>query len=111
MSACIPSMNSASISASSAERSASTCGVAYSDPKLTKTAGDVNRGMQATGVPKFQAKLGVEWDVPAVQGLTLTGNATAVSKQYISADNTLSVPGRVTYDLGARYATKVSGRR
>ncbi|KAG1319847.1 hypothetical protein G6F63_014533 [Rhizopus arrhizus] len=40
-----------------------------------------------------QAKLGVEWDVPVLEGLTLTGNATAMSQQYISADNRLSVPG------------------
>ncbi len=84
-------------------------GAAYTLPKLTQTAGGVNQGKVATGVPKLQGKLGAEWDVPAVQGLTLTGSATAVSKQYISADNSLWAPGRVTYDLGARYATKISG--
>ena len=85
-------------------------GVAYIDPKVTKTAIAANEGKQATGIPKLQGKLGVEWDVPAVQGLTLTANATAVSKQYISADNSLSVAGRTTYDVGARYATKVADR-
>lgn len=82
-------------------------GVAYVDPELTKTAGGVNQGKTATGVPKLQGKLGVEWDVPALQGFTLTANATAATKQYISADNSLSVPGRVVYDVGARYATTV----
>lgn len=57
-----------------------------------------------------QAKLGMEWDVPTLQGLTLTGNATAMSKQYISADNSLSVPGRTLFDVGARYSTTVAGR-
>ena len=85
-------------------------GVAYIDPKVTKAALAVNEGRQATGVPKLQGKLGIEWDVPAVHGLTLTANATAVSKQYISADNSLSVPGRATYDVGARYATRVADR-
>ena len=42
-------------------------GVAYVDPELTKTAGGVNQGKTATGVPKLQGKLGVEWDVPAVR--------------------------------------------
>ena len=42
-----------------------------------------------------------------MQGFTLTANATAATKQYISADNSLSVPGRVVYDVGARYATTV----
>lgn len=83
-------------------------GVAYVDPEVTRTAVAANQGKQATGVPKLQGKLGAEWDLPAVQGLTLTANATAVSKQYISADNLLSVPGYTVYDLGVRYATKVS---
>ena len=83
-------------------------GVAYVTPKLTQTAGGLNQGKLATGLPKLQGKLGAEWDVPAVQGLTVTANATAVSKQYISADNSLYAAGRVTYDAGARYATKIS---
>lgn len=48
--------------------------------------------------------------MPATQGLTLTANATSASKQYLNADNSLSVPGRTVFDLGARYATRVSGR-
>lgn len=83
-------------------------GIAYVEPKLTKTTRGINQGKLATGLPKLQGKLGVEWDTPAVPGLTLTANVTAASKQYISADNALSVPGRTVYDLGARYATKVS---
>lgn len=85
-------------------------GVAYSDTVVTKAAISANIGKQATGLPKWQAKLGVEWDAPALQGLTLTANATAASKQYLNADNSLSVPGRAVFDVGARYATKVSGR-
>lgn len=85
-------------------------GVAYVQPKLTRTAGGVNEGRIATAVAQRQAKLGVEWDVPTLQGLTLTGNATAMSKQYISADNSLSVPGRTLFDVGARYSTTVAGR-
>ncbi|WP_439426914.1 TonB-dependent receptor [Stenotrophomonas sp. T8] len=85
-------------------------GVAYVQPKLTRTAGGVNEGRMATAIAQRQAKLGVEWDVPALEGLTLTGNATAMSKQYISADNRLSVPGRTLFDVGARYSTTVAGR-
>ena len=85
-------------------------GVAYVQPKLTRTAGGVNEGRIATAVAQRQAKLGVEWDVPTLQGLTLTGTATAMSKQYISADNRLSVPGRTLFDVGARYSTTVAGR-
>ncbi|MBS3018118.1 Ferric-anguibactin receptor FatA [Comamonas sp. PE63] len=85
-------------------------GIAYTTPKLTQTAAGLNQGKFATGVPKLQGKLGAEWDVPAITGLTVTANATAVSKQYISADNSLWAAGRVTYDLGARYATKIDSK-
>lgn len=84
-------------------------GVAYVDPELTKTVGGNNQGKQATGIPKLQAKLGAEWDLPFVQGLTLTGNASAISRQYLNEDNSLSLSGRTLYDLGARYSTKMSG--
>ena len=59
-------------------------GVAYVDPVLSKTMGGTNQGKQATGVPKLQAKLGVEWDTPAIPGVTLTANATAASKQPLT---------------------------
>lgn len=78
-------------------------GIAYIDPELTKTAGGKNQGNTATGVAKQQAKLGLEWDTSILDGLTLTANATAVSKQYINQENTLSASGRTLFDLGARY--------
>ncbi|RYG12344.1 MAG: TonB-dependent siderophore receptor [Burkholderiales bacterium] len=83
-------------------------GIAYVQPKLTRTNGGLNQGKQATGVAKLQGKLGAEWDLPAMPNVTLTGNATSVSKQYIDQANTLWASGRTTYDLGARYATRVS---
>lgn len=84
-------------------------GIAYSDAKVTRAALAANEGKQAVGLPKWQAKLGAEWDVPAAQGLTLTANATWADKQYLSADNSLSIPSRTVFDVGARYVTKVSG--
>ncbi|WP_082780853.1 TonB-dependent receptor [Cephaloticoccus primus] len=84
-------------------------GAAYIEPKLTKTAGGINQGRQATGVPKKQAKLGVEWDTPFVAGLTLSTGASAASRQYFNQDNTLHASGRSVYELGARYATTLGG--
>ena len=86
-------------------------GIAYSEPKLTQTAGGVNQGKMAVGVPKWQGKLGAEWDAATLlPGLTLTANATSASKQYLNADNSLPMPGRTVYDVGARYATHFTGR-
>ncbi|MGO2203017.1 TonB-dependent receptor [Pseudomonas helleri] len=85
-------------------------GVAHVDPKLTKTAGGINQGKTATGLPKLQGKLGVEWDTSVIDGLTLTANATSVSKQYISADNSQSIPGYTIFDVGTRYTTHLASR-
>ncbi|AOA59913.1 ferric anguibactin receptor [Acinetobacter larvae] len=83
-------------------------GVAYVEPKLTRTQSGINQGKIATGVAKTQAKLAAEWDLPMLQGVTLIANATAVSKQYITADNEISVAGRTLYDVGARYNTMLA---
>lgn len=78
-------------------------GVTLLDPELAKTKAGENQGNVPTGFAKHQAKLGVEWDTAFAAGLTLTANMTAVSKQYINAENTLYAPGHTVYDIGARY--------
>ncbi|WP_445115291.1 TonB-dependent receptor [Acinetobacter sp. WZC-1] len=84
-------------------------GFTYLDPELTNTQNGTNDGHTAIALPKRQAKLGVEWDTQVAPGtLTLSGNINAVSRQYINAENTLSVPGRTLLDVGARYSTKVA---
>ena len=84
-------------------------GISLTQATLTRTAGGVNQGKQATHTPRRQAKLGAEWD--ALPGLTLTGNLRSASRQYIDNANTQWVPGRTVFDLGARYALPVAGRR
>ncbi|MGO2507138.1 MAG: TonB-dependent receptor, partial [Psychrobacter alimentarius] len=83
-------------------------GISYIDAKLTKMNNGVNEGNQAASVPKWQSKIGVEWDLPFIENLTLTANANAVSKQYLEHDNIQSVSGRTIYGLGARYLTSVN---
>lgn len=85
-------------------------GVAYVDPKMTKTEGGTTDGKTGTGYPKLQGKLGAEWDTPVLDGLTLTANATSVSRQYISDDNALSIPGYTVFDVGARFVTRIAQR-
>ena len=85
-------------------------GASYIKPELTKLAKHANEGNIATGVAKLQGKLGAEWDIKAAAGIvTLSANATAVSKQYLNQENSLSVPGHTVFDIGARYNAKVSG--
>ena len=85
-------------------------GVVYTQSIQTKTQGGTLNGYATAGAPKWQANLGLEWDVPAVQGLTLTGRVQSSAKQWLNGNHTLQLPGWSVFDLGARYATKLFGQ-
>ena len=82
-------------------------GISYTQAKLTKTAGGKNQGNFATSVPKSQAKLAAEYDLPMLEGLSINANVSAMSKQYANAENSLSVAGRTLYGIGGRYNTQI----
>lgn len=71
-------------------------GLAYTDAKL-------DGGDTVPGVPEFAANADVEWDLPFVPGLTLTGRALYTGEQYVDAANTLEIDSWAVFDLGARY--------
>jgi len=81
-------------------------GVTIMDNKLKKTANGTNNGHKPQGVSDIVVALSGEWDVPAVDGLTLTGRVAHNGSQYIDAANTQKVPSWTTYDIGARYVIK-----
>ncbi|GAB7532241.1 TonB-dependent receptor [Pseudomonas sp. 3A(2025)] len=85
-------------------------GVMYIDSELTNTAGGIYDGNRAPATPKFNVNLGAEWDVPGVQGVTLTARGIHSSSQYLDQANSKSIDGWERFDLGARYAFKVEGR-
>ncbi len=85
-------------------------GASLLEAKLRRTAGGLNDGKDAPGVPNWLANANIEWDVPAVRGLTLTGRAVATGKQPVNADNTLEIAGWTRLDLGARYVALVGER-
>jgi iron complex outermembrane receptor protein len=85
-------------------------GVMFIDSELTRTAGGTFDGKTAIGVPEFQGRLSAEWDVAAVEGLTLTGSVIHTGGQYVDQDNTQTVPSWTRLDLGARYKFAVAGR-
>lgn len=82
----------------------------FYDATLTQTAGGVNDGKTANGVPKRAFNFGVDWDMPWVPGLSLNGRIINTSSVYFNAANTLSLPSWTRYDIGARYRTKVMGK-
>lgn len=85
-------------------------GASYTKAELTKALDPAHLGKQATGVPKVMAKLGVEYDIAALPGLTATGNAQYVGERFVRDNNQLSLPSYTLFDLGARYTTKVAAK-
>lgn len=85
-------------------------GAAFVQGKLTQTQGGVNQGNTAPGVPSSTLNLGVDWDTPWVAGLSLNGRVVHTSSTYVDSANTQSLPSVITFDVGARYHTKVAGK-
>lgn len=85
-------------------------GVTWTEAILTKTQLGLFDGKKAAGVPEWAVKMGGEWDVTQVPGLTLTARALYASSQAFNAANTISLPSWTRLDLGARYATKFGDR-
>lgn len=83
-----------------------TGGVALIDAELTKTADGTDDGRTAVGVAERLFKLNGEYDIAAVQGLTLTGRVLAASSQFVNQSNGSSIPGYGIVDLGLRYRLK-----
>jgi iron complex outermembrane recepter protein len=84
-------------------------GLSVIDAKLRNNAGGLNNGNKAVGVPDFTANANVEWDLPVVTGLTLTGRAVHTGSQPVNVANTLSIPSWTRFDLGARYVFAAGG--
>ena len=84
-------------------------GITFMDPELRGTEGARQDGNNAIGVPRYQAVLGAEWDIPSLKGLTLQAYVQRRGSQYVNIDNTAKIPAWTRIDLGARYATQIDG--
>lgn len=85
-------------------------GATYINAVQLDTGSGGTDGNRPIGVPTFMFNLGGEYDVPMVNGLTLTARWTHTGPQYLNTTNTLSIPTWDTVDLGARYATVLFGK-
>ncbi|RYF27477.1 MAG: TonB-dependent receptor [Comamonadaceae bacterium] len=85
-------------------------GATWLDAKQRSTGTAAIDGNRVIGVPRVQANAGVEWDVPAVQGLALDTRVVYTGSSFANDANTLRLPSWTRLDLGVRYTTEVSGR-
>lgn len=85
-------------------------GVAVNDPKLRRTPGGVNQGNDAPGIPDWTANANIEWDLPFLPALTVTGRVVHTGKQAANQANTLELDDWTRFDLGLRYVALVADR-
>ena len=85
-------------------------GATWLDAELTRTAGGALDGNAPIGAPEFQANLNLEWDVPAIAGLTLEGRAVFTGPQQVDAANTVELDSWTRLDAGVRYGFEAGGR-
>ena len=78
-------------------------GIMLLQPELEKTASGTFDGNDPTNVPKTSVNLGVEWDTPFIEGLTLTARGIYTSSIYVNQANTQKLPDWTRFDVGARY--------
>jgi iron complex outermembrane recepter protein len=85
-------------------------GLTLLDAKQKETGTASTEGKRVIGVPKHQTTLGLEFDVPGVQGLAFDGRVVNTGSSYADAANTLKVAGWTRLDIGARYRMDIAGR-
>lgn len=62
-------------------------------------------GKDTIGAPHIQANQSLEWKVPQLRALYVSGQLMYTGAQYANAENTQKVPSWSRLDLGARYET------
>ncbi|QYG03122.1 TonB-dependent siderophore receptor [Massilia sp. NP310] len=85
-------------------------GLTLIDAEQRVTAGGVNQGKDAIGVPQTQLNIGADWMVPGVDGLSLNARTVYTSKQYADGANLQKLPSWTRLDLGATWNTRFMDR-
>jgi len=82
----------------------------FYDAKQHQTAGGVNEGKKATGVPKNAFNAGVDWDLPWVAGLSVNARGIHTAELAQNVTNTVKISSWSRFDIGARYRAVVMGK-
>lgn len=67
-------------------------------------------GKDAIGSPQSQYNLGLEWDLPWVDGLSVDARGVHTASQFADAANTQRVPAWSRVDVGARWQVDIANR-
>jgi len=86
-------------------------GAIHLDPKISDTDNASVRGNIPAEAARWQVTANAEYEVPAVEGLSLHGDARYYGKAPTDDFNTLYIPSRTLVNVGFRYETRIGGQR
>ncbi|MEM0911050.1 MAG: TonB-dependent receptor [Pseudomonadota bacterium] len=80
-------------------------GVSYLNAEIDDNGDPAVSGNEATGLPEFRFVTYIEYDMPAISGLTLTGNVRMQDGFFLDLQNfsNRKADGHTRLDLGVRY--------
>lgn len=84
-------------------------GAAYLHTAQEETGDPATNGKRAANVPTFQASAFLDYRIAAVRGLNVNAGVYYVGARPLDASNSVSLPGYVRVDAGARYQTRIGG--
>lgn len=82
-------------------------GGTFMSVEIDKSSDKSLESKKPTGVSEKMLKLYMEYSVPSIEGLILTGGMTYNSKQYINSSNTNELPSFILGDIGVRYKQQI----
>jgi len=77
--------------------------------RLVGTGTAAYEGHQVLNVPRLRASLTADYAIPGLNGLAVLGGAQYSASKTVNRQGTVSVPGYVVVDVGARYTTHIEG--
>ncbi|QKF72962.1 TonB-dependent siderophore receptor [Aliarcobacter faecis] len=77
------------------------------DIEVAKSNNKALEGKKPINAATKMAKLYAEYNIPMIQGLTVTGGAYYTGEKYGNTTNTDKIPSYTLYDAGLRYKTKL----
>jgi iron complex outermembrane receptor protein len=83
-------------------------GTVLQKPRVTGEEVAAGRiGNRPVGQSNRTTIIGADYQIPAIQALSVNATLTSVGDRVASSDNQLSIPARFVLDLGARYRFKI----
>jgi iron complex outermembrane recepter protein len=83
----------------------------YLDPEIDNPNNAAVDGNRPSGVPRYQANLYADWQVPVVPGLAVNAGLFYTGDRFANDTNTFAIDGYVRLDLGVRYAFDLADQR